>query len=74
MSKKSKPFHLVYYVEDSVPMMKKFNSISKLDAFRQKFETNYKGKLMDGWWIDFIVTDIHGKVFKESDLYPKGRE
>jgi hypothetical protein len=70
MKKQKKPFHIIHYVEDSTSKMKKFTSISELNDFRLNFEHENKGKEFDGYWIDFIITDIHGKIIPVDEVWP----
>ena len=67
-SKKSKTWHLVHYIENCESKNKKFNSLSNLSKFVKQFNKN-NPTYADGYWIDFIVTHIEGKLYEEgSDL------
>lgn len=67
--KQTKSFHIIHYVEDSTPKLKKFNSISKLNDFRLKFESDHPNGERDGYWVDFIITDVHGKFISVDGYY-----
>lgn len=58
--------HLIYYVYNCKPIVKTFHSEKKLDLFIKKLTKDLEenGGSMNGYWIDLIVRDIHGKIKK----------
>lgn len=63
LKKTTKPYHIVYYVEDCTPGMRKFNSLKDMKAFFKEFESRYpKDVDPGGTFIDFYVTNISGEV------------
>ena len=61
-SKLAKATHLVLYVENSEPKNKLFKSFKSAKAFVSDF-TNTHIDPMDGYWVDYIISDIHGGVY-----------
>ena len=60
-SKLAKVTHLVLYVEDSFPKNKLFKSFKSAKAFVSDFTSQYTDP-MDGYWVDYLISDIHGSV------------
>ena len=75
VSKKAKklisgpPYHLVMYVEDGNPKIRKFDSPEKLGTFVKEFQKEYPDYMEMGSdnWIDYVVMDIMGDVFFFTD-------
>lgn len=70
MKKKTvKPYHLVMYVENSTPFIKKFVSLKKTQEFVDKFEKKYpdEAAMESGYWIDFVITGVTGKLAMYTD-------
>lgn len=59
-----KKFHLVFYVEDCTPMLKKFFDKNKMNKFIEGFQAQYPNSeaTNTGSWVDYAITDIGGKV------------
>jgi hypothetical protein len=58
---KVKSQNLVLYVENSTPNMKLFSDPKKAIKFADKF-TKDNPNPMDGYWVDFVITDIRGEI------------
>jgi hypothetical protein len=56
--------HLLMYVEDCSPKIKKFYSTEKMSDFIEKFQKKHPDHLASdsGWWIDYCVMDVSGPV------------
>lgn len=63
-TKKNKEFHLISYVLDSSPKLKKFSSVDAMAKFVEKFHRDHPEHMSSksGDWIDFVITNITGKV------------
>lgn len=63
-------YNLVMYVANCTPKIKKFADLKKANAFVKKFQKQYPDSLaMDtGYWIDYMVQDVHGEVVFLADL------
>ena len=56
-------YHMVYYVEDSTPAMRKFNTLEDMETFFKEFEARYPKECeWDGYYLDFCVTNIFGEI------------
>ena len=57
-------YHLLVYVLDSEPKIKKFKSKLALGKFVDKFVKDYPDYLgaESGNWVDYAVTDVIGEV------------
>jgi hypothetical protein len=66
------PYHLLMYVEDSSPKIKKFSTTKALGTFIDKFLKKYPdyASHSSGHWIDFSVTNVSGRV----DFFTDGLE
>jgi hypothetical protein len=71
--KKSKQkYHLLMYIEDSNPKLKKFLSTQEMGKFIDEFGKKYPGQEAAdaGFWIDFAITNVGGEVhFFTNDNY-----
>jgi len=71
MKKPKKPtkLHLLHYVEDSSPKLKKFHCKDKLATFVSKFLLKYPedSSINSGSWIDYCVMDVKGEVLFFTD-------
>lgn len=65
---KNKVYHIVYYVENCTPAMRKFKSIKDMETFFEEFKDRYYKTGFDGGqqdlssYLDFYITDISGEV------------
>jgi hypothetical protein len=60
---KSKPYHVVYYVEDATPAMRKFYSLEDMETFFREFNAQYdKEGRYTGTYLDFCITNISGEI------------
>lgn len=70
-SKKSDtgPYHLLMYVLNSSPKLKRFYAMEEMEIFINKFHKKYPEveAASSGYWIDFIVTNISGDVHFFTD-------
>lgn len=55
-----KKFHILKYVENSTPILKKFDSVKGLKEFVSKFQKKHKDP-SDGYWIDYAVFSLTSK-------------
>ncbi len=60
--------HLVRTVENSSTVINIFDTEKSMNTFIKKFNKTYKGKTMDGWWIDLVVTNIQGEIIDDGRL------
>ena len=67
--KKTKEYHLLMYVFDSSPRIKKFTSTEKMKDFIDSFLKKYPDHMSvdSGTWIDYIVTGVTGDVHFYTD-------
>lgn len=58
--------YLVYYVENSSPKIKTFFYKYTMLKFINTFNNKYPqpSSLHDGYWVEFTVEDIKGKITK----------
>jgi len=59
---KDKLFHIVYYVENCTPAMRKFTSIKDMETFFKEFEERYPKVPYSDNFLDFYITSISGEV------------
>ena len=61
---KSKEYHLLAYVLDSEPKLKRFDSKEQLGAFIDQFLIIYPdyASIDSGCWVDYAITNITGEV------------
>ncbi len=64
----NKKRHLVRTIVDSTPYTTIFTSKKKTEEFIKKFSKKYKGKEMNGWWIDLIVYDIQVSIIDDNKV------
>jgi hypothetical protein len=56
-------YHMVYYVEDGTPAMRKFNTLEDMETFFKEFQSRYpEGCEYEGYYLDFCVTNIYGEI------------
>ena len=67
--KTTKSYHLLMYVEDSMPKIKKFSTTKAMGTFIDKFLKKYPGyaSIESGHWIDYSVTNVSGEVHFFTD-------
>lgn len=61
-----KKFHILRYVEDTSPVLKKFTTVKALNEFVAKFQKKHK-EPYSGWWVDYAVFNITDKQFVSYD-------
>ncbi len=59
--KNPKSQNLVLYVQNNEPSIKLFSDPKKAMKFVDKF-TKDNPDPQDGYWIDFVITDIRGEI------------
>lgn len=64
--KKGKKFHVLKYVENSAPKLKKFTTLKSLNEFILQFSAIYAASSEDNW-VDFVITNVHGDVIQIDD-------
>ena len=52
-----KKFHVVKYVDDCVPVIRKFKTLKAMEAFVTKFQKKNPTH-QEGFWIDYTITDL----------------
>jgi hypothetical protein len=65
---KTKVFHLVYYVDNCSPKAKLFKIKKSATDFIKNFQKKYPNP-DDGYWVDFLVSEIHGKIEYFDDYW-----
>ena len=67
--KKAKKYHLLSYVLNSEPKLKKFTSKLEMGRFIDKFLKDHPDYMAteSGDWIDFCISDISGEVHFFTD-------
>lgn len=61
--KSTEPYHIVYYVEDGFPGMRKFTSLTDMKTFFKEFKERYPKQSHEaGTFLDFSITNISGEV------------
>lgn len=59
-----KKFHLLHYVSECTPKLKKFKTIKDLDTFVRDFEKKHPpGDRTGDYWIDYAVTNVTGLIY-----------
>jgi hypothetical protein len=68
-TEKQEPYHLLMYVEDSSPKLKRFKTTDELGRFVDDFNKRYPdyASIDSGYWIDFAVTYVLGDVHFFTD-------
>jgi hypothetical protein len=61
---KTKSYHLLMYVLNCEPKIKKFSSLKHANTFIKLFQAKWPDHLAQntGSWIDYLVQDVHGKI------------
>lgn len=67
----TKAFHLVFYVEDSSPKVKKFYDKKAMKRFVEEFQAEFPDSdaINTGSWVDSTITDIKGRYAVLSRLH-----
>lgn len=62
--KKNEPYHLLMYVDDCSPKIKRFENTKDMEKFVLEFQKENPDHLAveSGSWIDYAVFDVTGKV------------
>lgn len=65
----SKPYHILMYVLDSTPKLKRFETIQEMGRFIDKFNKKYPESEASnsGNWTDLAITYIKGEVHFFTD-------
>jgi hypothetical protein len=65
MKKKQVKHHLLMYVVNSSPAIKKFTSMDKMEKFVKEFQKKYPDEdaINTGSWIDYVVTGVTGEIY-----------
>ena len=63
-SSKTEVYHILMYVLDSTPKLKKFSSMELMHKFVNKFQKKYPDQeaVNSGYWIDFVISGVTGDV------------
>ena len=69
MKKKKSVYQLLFYILGSSPKIKKFKTKQEMSDFIDDFNKKYPNwmSLDSDNWIDYVVTDVHGKVHFYTD-------
>lgn len=59
-----KSYHLLVYVLNCEPKIKRFSSLKGANTFVKLFQTKWPDHLASqtGSWIDYLVQDVHGEI------------
>lgn len=60
--------HLVRTIEDCSFITRIFKTKKSMKDFIDDFKDKYQGKEMDGYWVDLVITDIHGSIVDDSKV------
>lgn len=63
-TEKQEPYHLLMYVEDSNPKIKRFKTTDELGRFIDDFNKKWPDQeAMDsGYWMDYCISNITGDI------------
>lgn len=67
--KKAEVYHLLMYVVNSNPKIKRFDSVEKMAKFVEAFQKKHPDHLASesGDWIDYCITKVSGDVHFFTD-------
>ncbi len=67
--KNSEAYHILMYMEDSSPKIKKFKTTDELGKFVDKFNKKHPDYASpdSGYWIDLAVTGVTGEIHFFTD-------
>lgn len=68
-TKKNESYNLLYYVSNSTPHMKKFETVYEMNKFIKRFQKKYPDDMSrnSGSWIDHAVHNVRGEIHFFSD-------
>ena len=57
-------YHILMFVQDSTPYIKKFKTTDEMGKFIDAFNKKYPDEqaINSGYWLDFCITDITGDL------------
>lgn len=69
MKKKKDSYNLLFYVVNSTPTMKKFDTMEEMGEFVEKFQKKYPDHMSidSGHWIDYVISDVRGEIHFFTD-------
>ena len=64
-----KPYNTLFYVENSTPILQKFDTMEEMGKFVAKFQKKYPDHMSidSGNWIDYVISDVRGDVHFFTD-------
>jgi len=66
---KQELYHLLMYVEDSSPKLKRFDTTKEMGKFMDDFNKLHPdyASIESGYWLDYAITGVNGDVHFFTD-------